>query len=247
MRFQDKSALVTGGSRGIGLAVATQLARKGCDVHLIARNPKTLGGAVEAIRRETGRDASGTAADLGEESGLEKVFEWISGRKSAINFLVNNAGIVRDNLVLRMKPDQWDEVLRVNLTATFRITRAVLPGMVKARFGRVVNVASVVALGGNPGQANYVAAKAGMIGFTKSLAREVGSRNITVNAVAPGFIETDMTRELAEGNRKEFEGRIPLGRFGKPGDVAAAVCFLLSDAGDYITGEVLNISGGLYM
>lgn len=245
--FSGKTALITGGSRGIGFAVASRLARNGCTVHLLGRNPERLERSVSGIRDETGASVEGIVADLGDEKGLNDALREISRKDRSYHFLVNNAGIARDGLVLRMRPEQWDEVLRVNLTAAFRITRAVLPAMVKARCGKVVNITSVVALMGNPGQANYVASKAGMIGFTKSLAREIGSRGITVNAVAPGLIETDMTADLKDAARSSMTERIPLGRVGLPADVAAGVCFLLSRSADYITGEVLNISGGLYM
>ncbi|MCZ6671052.1 MAG: 3-oxoacyl-[acyl-carrier-protein] reductase [Acidobacteria bacterium] len=245
--FSGKTALITGGSRGIGFAVASRLARNGCTVHLMGRNPERLERSVAGIRDETGATVEGIVADLGDEKSLADALREISRKDRSYQFLVNNAGIARDGLVLRMRLEQWDEVMRVNLTAAFRITRAVLPAMVKARCGKVVNITSVVALMGNPGQANYVASKAGMIGFTKSLAREIGSRGITVNAVAPGLIETDMTANLQEGARRSMTERIPLGRVGLPAEVAAGVCFLLSGSADYITGEVLNISGGLYM
>lgn len=245
--FSGKTALITGGSRGIGFAVASRLARNGCTVHLMGRNPERLERSVAGIRDETGATVEGIVADLGDEKSLADALREISRKDRSYQFLVNNAGIARDGLVLRMSLEQWDEVMRVNLTAAFRITRAVLPAMVKARCGKVVNITSVVALMGNPGQANYVASKAGMIGFTKSLAREIGSRGITVNAVAPGLIETDMTANLQEGARRSMTERIPLGRVGLPAEVAAGVCFLLSGSADYITGEVLNISGGLYM
>ncbi len=245
--FSGKTALITGGSRGIGFAVASRLARNGCTVHLMGRNPERLERSVAGIRDETGATVEGIVADLGDEKSLADALREISRKDRSYQFLVNNAGIARDGLVLRMRPEQWDEVMRVNLTAAFRITRAVLPAMVKARCGKVVNITSVVALMGNPGQANYVASKAGMIGFTKSLAREIGSRGITVNAVAPGLIETDMIANLQEGARRSMTERIPLGRVGLPAEVAAGVCFLLSGSADYITGEVLNISGGLYM
>ncbi len=245
--FSGKTALITGGSRGIGFAVASRLARNGCTVHLMGRNPERLERSVAGIRDETGATVEGIVADLGDEKSLADALREISRKDRSYQFLVNNAGIARDGLVLRMRLEQWDEVMRVNLTAAFRITRAVLPAMVKARCGKVVNITSVVALMGNPGQANYVASKAGMIGFTKSLAREIGSRGITVNAVAPGLIETDMTANLQEGARRSMMERIPLGRVGLPAEVAAGVCFLLSGSADYITGEVLNISGGLYM
>jgi 3-oxoacyl-[acyl-carrier protein] reductase len=245
--FDGAAALITGGSRGIGLAVASRLAREGCEVDLVARNPERLEAAVGRIRSETGARVEGIAADLGRPSGIEALVGRIGRREGGYRFLINNAGIARDGLLLRMRPEQWDEVLRVNLTATYRITRAVLPAMIKARRGRVVSLTSVVALMGNPGQANYVASKAGVIGFTKSLAREIASRGVTVNAVAPGFIDTDMTGSVGEAARAAMLDRIPLGRPGLPEEVAAGICFLLGDGAAYITGEVLNISGGLYM
>ncbi|MBI4161890.1 MAG: beta-ketoacyl-ACP reductase [Acidobacteria bacterium] len=245
--FSGTTALITGGSRGIGLAVALRLARDGCAVDLLGRTPAALEAAAGRIRAEAGAAPRVFVADLGAEEGIETAVRAFDRRDPPYDFLVNNAGIARDGLLLRMRPEQWEEVLRVNLTATFRVTRAVLPGMVRARRGKIVNLASVVALTGNPGQANYVAAKAGIIGFTKSLAREVGARGITVNAVAPGLIDTDMTRALPEPARQAMLERVPLGRAGTPEDVAGAVAFLLSPAADYITGIVLNVSGGLHM
>lgn len=182
-----------------------------------------------------------------DQASVEAALEEIEGAEGAPTILVNNAGVTRDNLLMRMKPAEWDEVISTNLSSVYRLCKACIRGMMKARTGAIVNVASVVGLSGNPGQTNYAAAKAGMIGFSKSLARELASRNITVNVVAPGFIDTDMTRALDERQVEQLRAQIPSGRLGTPEDIAAAVVFLVSDAGSYITGETLNVNGGLYM
>jgi 3-oxoacyl-[acyl-carrier protein] reductase len=239
-------SLITGASRGIGRAVALDLARRGSSVVLAARTAAALEETAVLCRAE-GVDAHVVPLDLGDPASIEAGVKAALAAAGRVDHLVNNAGVTADGLVLRMRRDAWDKVIGTNLTGAFDVTRAVLPGMVRARYGRVVNISSVVALMGNPGQANYCAAKAGLIGLTKSLAREVGSRQITVNAVAPGFIDTDMTRALNDDQRAAMASQIPLGRIGKPEEVAAAVAFLIGPGGDYITGEVLNVSGGLYM
>jgi 3-oxoacyl-[acyl-carrier protein] reductase len=238
-------ALITGASRGIGKAIAVRCAAEGATVIACARERNAdavvndivaAGGVAEACTMDVTDPASvGDAV----RAGLEKF--------QTIDIVVNNAGIVRDQLLMRMKPDEWDDVLATNLTAAFTCTQAVLRPMLKQRRGRVINISSVVGQSGNPGQVNYAASKAGLIGFTKALAREVASRGLTVNIVSPGMIETDMTAGLEDTVRERLAGQIPLGRFGTPDDVAAAVCFLASDEASYITGQVLSVNGGMYM
>lgn len=240
-------ALVTGASRGIGRAVALALARQGAAVAVhYARAADAAAEVVAAIAAAGGR-AAAVQGDVGDPAQVERVVAEAEARLGPVDILVNNAGLVRDNLLLRMRDEDWDEVLRTNLTGAFRLTRLVLRGMVRRRWGRIVNVASVAGLVGNPGQANYAAAKAGLIGFTKAVAREVASRGITVNAVAPGFIDTDMTRALPEEARRRAAEQIPLGRLGTPEEVAAVVAFLASEAAAYVTGQTIVVDGGLTM
>jgi 3-oxoacyl-[acyl-carrier protein] reductase len=233
--LDGKVALVTGASRGIGRAIAQELTRQGA---------KVIG---TATTEEGAKKINGRVLNVRDSGQLDALVESIQKEVGDIAILVNNAGITRDNLALRMKDADWDEVIEINLRAIFRLSRAVMRGMMKARWGRIINITSVVAAAGNPGQANYAAAKAGVVGMTKSLARELGSRNITVNCVAPGFIDTDMTRALADESRKALLQAIPLGRLGTPQDVAAAVAYLASPGGDYVTGAVLHVNGGMYM
>jgi 3-oxoacyl-[acyl-carrier protein] reductase len=237
---------ITGASRGIGRGIALALAARGSDLVLAARRRDDLEQVAGECERQ-GVRCRAVPMDLADPSSIASWAEQALKAFGRVDHLVNNAGITADGLLLRMKREDWDRVLMVNLTGAFETTRALLPAMVRARYGRIVNVSSVVGLMGNPGQTNYCAAKAGLIGFTKSLAREVASRSITVNAVAPGFIDTEMTRALAPEARDRMSGLIPLGRLGTSEDVAAGVVFLLSPGASYITGEVLNISGGLYM
>jgi 3-oxoacyl-[acyl-carrier protein] reductase len=244
--LHGRVSLVTGASRGIGRAIALELARRGSSLIIAARQGATL-EEVAAECRAAGAQVQAIAIDIGDGASVKAGVERALAGAGRLDHLVNNAGVTGDGLLLRMKREEWDRVVTINLTGAFEMTRAVLPAMIRARYGRIVNISSVVGLMGNAGQANYCAAKAGLIGLTKSLAREVASRQITVNAVAPGFIETDMTRAIAAPAREAMIGRIPLERLGTPDDVAAGVAFLLGPGGAYITGEVLNISGGLYM
>jgi len=242
--LDGRVALVTGASRGIGRAVALTLAAKGANVVAAARGDHAQ-ATVDEIRSRGGCAEMATL-DVTDTASIEAVVAAALARSGRVDILVNNAGITRDQLVLRMKRDDWDAVLATNLTAAFTCTQAVLKPMLRQRAGRIVNITSVVGQAGNAGQANYAASKAGVIGFTKSLALEVASRNITVNAVAPGLIETDMTRALSEGAQDGWQNRIPLKRLGTPEDVAAAVAFLASDEASYITGHVLAVNGGMY-
>jgi 3-oxoacyl-[acyl-carrier protein] reductase len=239
-------ALVTGASRGIGASIAEALARQGAVVVGTATSEKGA-GAIGATLDGLGLEGRGAVLDVGSEASVEALLADVSAREGSPAILVNNAGITRDNLLMRMKAEEWDAVLSTNLSSLYRLCKACLRGMTKARYGRIVNIGSVVGLSGNPGQTNYAAAKAGMIGFTKSLAREIASRNITVNVIAPGFVDTDMTRALNESQVEKLREQIPLARLGSAADIAAAVVFLVSDAGAYITGETLNVNGGLFM
>jgi 3-oxoacyl-[acyl-carrier protein] reductase len=239
-------ALVTGASRGIGKAIAEMLAHQGATVVGTATS-EAGATAITAWIGTLSAKSRGAVLDVGNDASVEALFASIAEREGAPEIVVNNAGITRDNLLMRMKAEEWNEVVSTNLSSVFRVCKASLRGMMKARYGRIVNVSSVVALIGNPGQTNYAAAKAGMIGFTKSLAREIASRNITVNVVAPGFIDTDMTRALEEKQVQALREQIPLGRLGTSVDIASAVAFLASDLGGYITGETLSVNGGLAM
>jgi len=242
--LKGQVALVTGASRGIGAAIAARLADEGARVIGTAT---TADGAVRITESLGPKGGRGAVLDVTNQESIDALIADIDGREGAIGILCNNAGITRDTLLLRMKVDDWDAVLQTNLASVFRLSKAVLRGMMKARNGRIISIASVVGLTGNPGQANYAAAKAGMIGFSKSLAREVGSRGITVNVVAPGFIDTDMTKALSEAQRDTLNAQIPLARLGRPGDIAAAVAFLASPDASYITGETVNVNGGMHM
>ncbi len=239
-------ALVTGGSRGIGRGVAACLAAAGAQVVLTARSLEAAERAAAELAASHGA-VRGLALDVTDAASVTRGVDVLLQDYGTIPILVHNAGITRDGLLLRMKPDDWDVVLDTNLTGVYRVSRALLPAMVRARYGRIVTVSSAVATAGNPGQANYCAAKAGVEGFTRSLAREVGSRNITVNCVAPGLIDTDMTRGLDDARRAGLLAQVPLGRAGQPADVAAAVLFLASDEAGYVTGSTLHVNGGMVM
>ena len=242
--FEGQIALVTGASRGIGRAIALKLAEGGATVYGTATSEAGAAAITEALAPFGGQ---GRVLDVRDAAASEALVEAIGKEKGAISILVNNAGITRDTLLMRMKDEDWATVIDTDLSAVFRLSRAVLRGMMKARYGRIVSVGSVVGVMGNAGQANYCAAKAGLIGFSKSLAREIGSRGITVNVVAPGFIDTDMTKALPEAARSALLDQVPAGRLGEPDDIAAAVCFLASKAAGYVTGETLQVNGGLYM
>ncbi len=236
-------ALVTGASRGIGAAIAATLAAAGAKVIGTA----TSQGGADGISSALGSSGRGAVLNVADDESVQALIKDIQANEGAPSILVNNAGITRDNLLMRMKPEEWDDVLATNLTGTFRVSKACLRGMMKAKRGRMINIASVIGVTGNAGQANYAASKAGLIGFSKSLAREIGSRNITVNVVAPGFIDTDMTRDLPEEQKAAMLGDIPLSRLGEGEDIANAVLFLASPAGSYVTGETLHVNGGMLM
>jgi len=244
--MSKQTAIVTGASRGIGRAIALRLARDGHQVIGTA----TTGAGAEQIGRvlaEAGLDGAGMVLDVTDGESIEAFVKQVAEQHGVPTILVNNAGITRDNLLMRMKDEEWDLILETNLTSVYRMSKACLRGMTKARQGRIVTITSVVGASGNAGQTNYAAAKAGAVGFTKSLAKEVGSRNITVNAVAPGFIDTDMTRDLPEEVKKSLLANIPLGRLGSSEEVAAAVSFLCSAEASYVTGETLHVNGGMLM
>jgi 3-oxoacyl-[acyl-carrier protein] reductase len=241
---RNQTALVTGASRGIGQAIALQLAADGAKVIGTATTPAGAAAITAALAPHGGR---GEVLNVATAGSLEALLAGLEGAGDMPAILVNNAAITRDNLLLRMKEEEWGQVLDTNLSANFRICKLCVKRMMKERYGRIINITSVVGLMGNAGQANYAAAKAGVIGLTKSLARELASRNITVNAVAPGFIDTDMTRALPEAQRQALIGQIPAGRLGTPADIAAAVAFLASPAAGYITGQTLSVNGGMLM
>jgi 3-oxoacyl-[acyl-carrier protein] reductase len=242
----DKVALVTGASRGLGKAIALALAQEGAAIAAVARSEEALKETLEAIRA-LGGTADPFALDVADEAAVEAAVEKIAARFGHIDILVNNAGVTRDGLLMRMKSEDWDTVINTNLKGAFHLTKPVGRLMVKQRAGRIINISSVIGLMGNAGQANYAASKAGLIGFTKSVAREFASRNITCNVVCPGFIETDMTKGLGEDLRKKLLEKIPLARLGQPDDVAGVVAFLASPAANYITGQILTVDGGMVM
>ena len=239
--LSGKVALVTGGSRGIGKAISTQLHRAGAAVSIVGRDA----GRAEALAQSLGERTLASAADVAKEAELARVVEATESKLGPIDILINNAGITRDNLVLRLSEHDWNEVLSTNLTAAFLATKLVLKGMMKRRYGRIINITSVVGLTGNKGQANYAASKAGMIGFTKSVAQEYAGRGILVNCIAPGFIQTDMTAALPDEAAQTLLNRIPLGRLGDPEDIAGAVIYLTSELGSYVTGQVIVVDGGM--
>ncbi len=242
----EKVALITGASRGIGKAIALNLGKQGFTVIGTATSEK---GAqdIASYLQEAGVKGTGLCLNVGSDESVQSVIDTIESQFGAPLVLVNNAGVTRDNLLMRMKPEEWSDVINTNLNSLYRLCRGIVKGMTKARWGRIINISSVVASSGNAGQTNYAASKAAIEGFSRSLAREIGSRGITVNCVAPGFIDTDMTRALNEKQMETFLSQIPLGRFGQVDEIAAAVGFLASESGAYITGETLHINGGMYM
>lgn len=246
MSMENEIVLVTGASRGIGKAIAEAMGAMGATVVGTATSEQGAQGISENLAA-AGIKGQGMMLNVTDADSVDTVIKAITDQFGAISVLVNNAGITRDNLLMRMKQEDWDDIMNTNLTSVFRLSKAVLRGMAKARRGRIISIASVVGASGNAGQTNYAAAKAGLVGFSKSLAREVGSRGITVNVVAPGFIDTDMTRALADEQKQALLGSIPLGRLGGPEEIASAVAFLASPAGSYITGETLHVNGGMYM
>ena len=244
--LSGKTAIVTGASRGIGAAIAYRLCEAGANVVLCSRSAESVGQIADTLHSK-GYTTLSMAADISRKADVERLIKKTIEQFSQIDILVNNAGITRDTLLMRLKDEDWDTVLQTNLTGTMYCTRGVLRPMIRQKSGRIINISSVVGLIGNAGQANYAAAKAGIIGLTKATAKEIGARGITVNAIAPGFITTDMTAQIPEKNQEQLLELIPLRVFGSPEDVAAAVCFLASDAARYITGQVLQIDGGMVM
>ncbi len=246
MSLQGKIALVTGASRGIGQAIALELGRQGATVVGTATSESGAAKITEYFKANS-IEGAGLVLDVGSDESVTSVLDAISKQFGAPLIVVNNAGITRDNLMLRMKDEEWHDVINTNLSSLYRVTKAVLRGMTKARWGRIINIGSVVGAMGNAGQVNYAAAKAGLEGFSRALAREVGSRAITVNSVAPGFIDTDMTRELPEAQREALQAQIPLGRLGQAEEIANVVSFLASDGAAYVTGATIPVNGGMYM
>ena len=245
MTEQAKIALVTGASRGIGRAIAARLAADGFTVVGTATS-QAGADSIAAFLQEGGYAGGGVVLDVSDAASVENALAEINSRFGAPLVLVNNAGITRDNIMLRMKDDEWDAVINTNLNSLFRVCKGTLKGMTKARWGRIINISSVVGVMGNPGQANYAAAKGGVEGFTRALAREIGSRNITVNSVAPGFIQTDMTDHLPEAQREALLSQIPLGRLGSPEEIASAVSWLASEGAGYVTGTTIHVNGGMF-
>jgi 3-oxoacyl-[acyl-carrier protein] reductase len=244
--MSDKIALVTGASRGIGKAIATALSAQGMTV-IGTATTESGAEAITAYLKEAGNAGCGMALNVSDASSVDSVIKAINEQFGAPTVLVNNAGITKDNIMMRMKDEEWFDVIDTNLNSLYRLCKACLRGMTKARWGRIVNISSVVGSMGNVGQANYAATKAGMNGFSRALAREVGSRNITVNSVAPGFIDTDMTAKLPEEQRQALASQIPLARLGQPEEIAGVVAFLVSDAAAYVTGDTIHVNGGMYM
>ena len=245
--LEGKRALVTGGSRGIGRATVERFLDEGARVYYVARSQSPKHSALVKRAQACGGEVVFRGADVGDESAIGEIIKEMTGEWGGIDILVNNAGMTRDGLIFRMSEEAWNEVMRVNLSSAFFASKAAAKHMIKQRGGAIVNVTSIVGLIGNGGQANYCAAKAGMVGLTKSLAREVGSRNVRVNAVAPGYVDTEMTKKLNEKQRDDLIGQIPIGRVGQPEEIASVVLFLASDMASYMTGQVLPITGGMSM
>jgi 3-oxoacyl-[acyl-carrier protein] reductase len=243
--LKGQTALITGASRGLGFAIASRLARQGAAVHLVARNAEAVEAAAEKIAAETGGMAHAHAADIGDGPAVQALFDAVGKASPSLEILVNNAGITKDGLLMRMKDEDFDEVIRVNLRSVFLCTRSAIKSMIRQKYGRIVNLTSIVGLHGQGGQANYAASKAGIIGFTKSCAKELASRNITCNAIAPGFIESDMTQALNEAQKTGILASIPQGRMGRAEEVADLAAYLASRESAYVTGQVLSIDGGM--
>lgn len=245
--LEGSVAVVTGSGRGIGLSIARQLAKAGATIALVDINQSLVEAAAAGLNEEFGQLANAFVADLTDADQVKELFENIYAKLGKVDILVNNAGITRDSLMLRMKESEWDAVINTNLRSAFLCTKAVVKAMMKQRHGKIINISSVVGIMGNPGQANYCASKAGLIGFTKSLARELGSRGVNVNAIAPGYIQTDMTEKLPESAKEAMLSQVPLNRPGQPEDVSKAVFFLASPLADYLTGQVICVDGGMAM
>ncbi|MCJ8330153.1 MAG: 3-oxoacyl-ACP reductase FabG [Lentisphaeria bacterium] len=246
MELNDKVAIVTGGAKGIGLAIARELGLSGATIHIVNRSADTAETAINELKKD-GIEAHSHLLDVSDFQAVQDMVAKVVEISGSVHILVNNAGITRDNLIMRMKEDEWDSVIDINLKGCFNCLKSVSRTMMKNRWGRIINVSSVIGLIGNPGQINYSAAKAGIFGLTKSAAKELSSRNINVNAIAPGYIDTDMTAELTDELKEAISGQIPLGRIGKPDDIAKVVCFLCTGGADYITGQTINIDGGMVM
>lgn len=246
LNLQGEIALVSGASRGIGRSIAETLGKAGATVIGTATSDNGA-AAISAYLAEADIAGKGMVLNVADKDSIEAVIKAVTAEFGTVSILVNNAGITRDNLLMRMKDEEWDDIITTNLTSIYRMSKACLRGMTKAKKGRIISISSVVGASGNPGQTNYAAAKAGVVGFSKSLAREIGSRGITVNVVAPGFIDTDMTRELSEEQRHHLLQNIPLGRLGQAAEIAGAVLFLASPLGAYVTGETIHVNGGMYM
>ena len=243
--LKNKKVIITGASKGIGKSIALKLAEYGCDLFLLSRNQDALNTVRDEILTYFNVEIESYVTDTGNHESVNKVFSDIISKYNRIDILVNNAGITRDNILIRMSQEEWNSVINTNLTGYFNCCKAVIKQMIKQRYGRIINISSIIGINGNSGQTNYAASKAGIIGLTKSLSKEVGSRNITVNAIAPGFIQTEMTKELEQTNKERFLTSIPLKCFGKPEDVANLVSFLASENASYITGQTINIDGGI--
>ena len=243
VNLKSKKVLVTGASGGIGKAIAIELSSNGADLCLTGRNKSEL----ESLQKLIGGNCQIIISDLSKSEGIDELANSAQEKMGQIDILINNAGITRDNLFMRMSEEDWNEVINVNLNSIFKLTKYLIKGMIKRRYGRIINITSVIGVAGGAGQSNYSASKAGIIAMSKSLAQEVGSRSVTVNSIAPGFIETNMTAELSDERKQEILNSISIGRLGKPDDIAGAVCFLASDKASYITGQTIHINGGLYM
>ena len=241
--LKGKKVLVTGASGGIGKAIAIELSSNGADLCLTGRNKSEL----ENLQKLIGRNCKIIISDLSKSEGIDELANSAQEKMGQIDILINNAGITRDNLFMRMSEEDWNEVINVNLNSIFKLTKQLIKGMIKRRYGRIINITSVIGIAGGAGQSNYSASKAGIIAMSKSLAQEVGSRSVTVNSIAPGFIETNMTAELSDNRKEEILNSISIGRLGKPDDIAGAVCFLASDKASYITGQTIHINGGMLM